>query len=116
MGRVFHRRGVSPVRANQNLPRAYGAGVFAGRLGAIELAYGSGANEPGPHVLRLRILLGAAFQLERLLAAAKRALYFDVSAFAERPSEISELAEHQNAIPLGARFPFVRLFVLPPHS
>src|SRR5205823_2122564 len=46
-------------------------------------------------------------------AAAKRALYFDVSAFGERGSEVSELAENQNAMPLGARFPFVRLFVLP---
>jgi hypothetical protein len=39
------------------------ARVFAGRLGAIELANGFGTNEPGPDVLRFRILLGAAFQL-----------------------------------------------------
>ena len=90
-----------------------GAGVFAGRLGAIELANGFGANEPGPHVLRFRILLGAAFQLESLLAATKRALYFDVSAFGECGSEICELAENQNAMPFGARFPFTRLFVFP---
>jgi hypothetical protein len=38
-------------------------GVFGRVLGAIELANGSGTNEPGPHVLRFRILLRAAFQL-----------------------------------------------------
>ena len=90
-----------------------GACVFTRFLGAIELADGVGTNEPGPDVLSFRVLLGAAFQLQRLLTAAKRALYFDVSAFDKRGREISELAENQNAMPLGARFPFIRLFVLP---
>ncbi len=37
-----------------------------------------------------------ALQLERLFAAPKRALDFNVSALPERSSEISELAENQN--------------------
>jgi hypothetical protein len=36
-----------------------------------------------------------------------------VSAFRERGIEISELAENQNAMPLGTRFPFIRLFGFP---
>jgi hypothetical protein len=36
-------------------------GVFSRLLGAIELANRFCTNEPGPHVLRFRILLGAAF-------------------------------------------------------
>jgi hypothetical protein len=63
-------------------------GVFSRLLGAIELANRFGTNEPGPHVLRFRILLGAAFQLQCLFAATKRALYFDVSAFGERGSDL----------------------------
>jgi hypothetical protein len=90
-----------------------GTSVFAGRLGAIELANRFRTNEPGPDVLRFRILLGAAFQLDGLLAAAKRALYFDVSAFGECGSEVTELAENHNAMPLGVGFPFIRLFVFP---
>jgi hypothetical protein len=88
-----------------------GAGVFAGRLGAIELANRFRTNEPGTDVLRFRILLGAAFQLKCLFAAAKRSLYFDVSAFGERGGEIFGLAKNQNAMPLGARFPFIPLSV-----
>jgi hypothetical protein len=90
---------------------AVGSGSFA--VGAIELADGFGTNEPGTYILRFRILFGSAVQLEGLLSAAKRALYFDVSAFRQRGSEISELAENHNAMPLGVGFPFIRLFVFP---
>jgi len=76
-----------------------------GALGAIELADGFRTNKPGPDGLRFRVLLRAAFQLECLLAAAKRALYFDVSTFRERRGEISELAENQDSMPLSVRLP-----------
>jgi hypothetical protein len=36
-------------------------GVFSRLLGTIKLADGFGTNEPGPHILRLWILFGAAF-------------------------------------------------------
>jgi hypothetical protein len=45
--------------------------------------------------------------------ATKRTVHFNVSAFRDCGSEIPELAENHNAMPLGARFPFIRLFVFP---
>ena len=69
-------------------------GIIAGFLGAIELANGLGTNKPSSDVFRFRVLLGAALQLQRLLAATKRALDLNVSAFGERGRELSELAEN----------------------